>query len=197
MLAAGEGPAFVALEWADPKRVRTALTRAGIGFEEGTYFTLSDPRLNYLFFGGNDRSPTDRPEHYAHANTAYSLIGVWIADTENPALRQLLRALGADLTPRAVQVPARVEAVDAKLANGSTITLLPRSQRLIADRPIVGAVLLTKDIAQVAALTRKAGIANVCSGKGLGYRSLILPPSVTHGLWLELRQVDMTSASEL
>src|SRR5690242_10422044 len=49
MLGAGEGPGFLALEWSDAGRVRSALTRAGIGFEQLGFFTLTDPRLDYLF----------------------------------------------------------------------------------------------------------------------------------------------------
>ncbi|HEV8445108.1 MAG TPA: VOC family protein [Steroidobacteraceae bacterium] len=181
LLDSGDGPAFLALEWTDADGVRTALERAGIGFRQGAFFTLDDPRLDYLFFGGDNRSPTDLPEHFLHANGADRLIGVSIADAENPALLKLLRALGAHLDARHTE---------ARLADGGTITLLPRSRRLIADRPLVGAVLLTSDIGRVAAVASKAGIAGLRSSSGPGYRSLVLPPSATHGLWLEFRQLD-------
>jgi hypothetical protein len=101
----------------------------------------------------------------------------------------LLNALGAGFSQRSVREPQRVQATEARLARG-TITLLPRSQRVIADRPIIGAVLLTRDLARVEALTRKAGIGEARIEKAVGYRSLIYPPSATHGLWLEFRQVD-------
>jgi hypothetical protein len=191
ILADGEGPAFLALEWTDSASVRAALKRDGIGFQQGAFFTLSDPRLDYLFFGGDNRSPTDRPEHFAHANTAYTLTGVWIADAENPALRQLLRTLGAQFSRRTVQLPARGEAIDARLARGTTLTLLPRNFRFMADRPLIGAVLLTRDLEQLAAFVRKVSIDDIRTTTGPGYHSLILPPSETHGLWLEFRQADL------
>lgn len=197
MLDSGEGPAFLALEWTDAERVRATLTHAGIGFHQGAFFTLTDPRLDYLFFGGDNRSPTDKPEYFAHANSAYSLVGVWLADAENPALRQLLRVLGSLFRERTLQVPAPLRAVEAKLGESSTITLLPRSQRLIADRPIIGAVLLTRSLAQVEAVARRAGISDMRSATGPGYRSLILSPGDTRGLWLEFRQVDMSVMSGL
>jgi hypothetical protein len=34
--------------------------------------------LGYVFFAGLNQSPTDRPEHFAHANTAFRLEGVWL-----------------------------------------------------------------------------------------------------------------------
>jgi hypothetical protein len=89
-----------------------------------------------------------------------------------------------------VRLPQRVEATEATLAHG-TITLLPRSQRFIADRPLIGAVLMTRDLAPVAAWVAKSGSTGVRSGKGSGYRSLLLPPSATHGIWLEFRQPDL------
>lgn len=180
-LTSGEGPAFLALEWVDADRVRAALTRADIEFRQGAFFTLGDPSLDYLFFGGDNRSPTDRPEHFAHANGAERLIGVWIADAENPSLLKLLRVLGAHLDARTGE---------ASLANGSTIRLLPRSRRLIADRPLVGAVLLTRDLARVRAAAGAAGISTVESSAESGHRGLVLPPSATHGLWLEFREPD-------
>lgn len=186
LLSGGEGPAFLALQWSDADRVRAALTRAGIGFRQGAFFTLEDPRLDYLFFGGDNHSPTDRPEYFAHANGADRLIGVWIADAENPALLALLRALGAQFDARHSE---------ARLSNG-TITLLPRSRRLLADRPLIGAVLRARDLGPVAAAARKAGIADVRSIAESGYHSLILPPSATHGLWLEFRQVDAAANQE-
>src|SRR6185503_11500621 len=62
----------------------------------GSPLTLADglavfpePSLfHHLFFGGRQRSPTDRPEHFAHPNSAVGLIGVWLA--ENPAAQALL-----------------------------------------------------------------------------------------------------------
>lgn len=190
MLDDGEGPAFLALEWGDDAKVRTALKHAGIGFADGVFFTLTDPRLNYLFFGGDNRSPTDKPEYFAHANSAYQLTGVWIADAENPALKQLLGALGARFRSRSHPIFARDQALEADLARGSVITLLPRHRRLIADRPIIGAVLLTRDLERVAAWVGKTSIGDLHTARGRGYRSLILPPAGTRGLWLEFRQPD-------
>ena len=191
MLTVGEGPAFLAFEWTDSAATRAALTAAGMKFREGDFFTLADPRLDYLFFGGDNRSPTDKPEHFAHANTACSLLGVWLADAENAALRKLLRALGANFHDRDVQAPAHVKATDVSLARGTMLTLLPRSQRVIADRPIIGAVLMTRDLEQVARLAASAGRDHVRRSQGPGYHSLILPPAGTHGLWLEFRQPDL------
>jgi hypothetical protein len=97
--------------------------------------------------------------------------------------------MDARLTRRRMEAPSPMDAMVAELA-GSSMVLLPRSQRLIADRPIIGAVLRTRNLAQVAALARRAGIDAVRPVKGDGYRGLVLPPAATHGIWLEFRQVN-------
>ena len=63
-LAAGDGPAFLAL-------FAPGVATASLGLDV-------DP-LRYIFMFGRNQSPTDRPEHFAHANTAESLIGAWLA----------------------------------------------------------------------------------------------------------------------
>lgn len=166
LLAAGEGPAFLALHCRDFERLPARLAERGIGFERGPFFTLEDPRLDYLFFDSDNRSPTDRPEHFAHANGTTALIGVWLADAENPALIGLLTALGAPPVRQAVHVPTPTSALVSKLENGEVI-LLPRSYRLLPDRPIIGAVLAVKGAA--------------------GRAAEFVAPGRTHGLWLEFR----------
>jgi len=166
LIAAGEGPAFLALHCADFARLRARLTEHGIGFDPTSFFSLQDPRLAYLFFVGDNRSPTDRPEHFAHANGTTAVVGVWLADAENPALIELLTALGAPPVRREVRVPEPTTALVSTVENGE-IVLLPKSRRSIADRPILGAVLAVRAPA--------------------GSRSRFVPPEQARGLWLEFR----------
>ena len=187
-IAAGDGPAYLALHVADFAQLRARLTKAGIAFDDRGFFKPTDPQLHYLFFGGSNRSPTDRPEHFAHPNTTETLIGVWIADAENIALRHLLAALGAKTSAAPVVLPEKTNAVLAELDNG-VITLLPRSSRLIPDRPIVGAVLRTRDLAAAERRLKSAGLAVALRRlEGTGFKSIVLPPEQAHGLWLEFRQ---------
>lgn len=170
-IAAGEGPAFLALHCRDFEKLPARLAEHGIGFERGTFFTLTDPRLDYLFFGRDNRSPTDKPEHFAHPNGTTALIGVWLADAENPALIDLLTALGAPPVRREVRVPEPTTALVSTLENGE-IVLLPRSRRRMANRPILGAILATKETA--------------------GAPSRFVDPTRAHGLWLEFRPAAQT-----
>jgi catechol 2,3-dioxygenase-like lactoylglutathione lyase family enzyme len=187
-IAAGDGPAYLALHCDDFALLRERLKKANIVFDDSGYFRPADPSLNYLFFSGDNRSPTDKPEHFEHANTTQTLIGVWIADAENGALRGLLDALGAKYTSGTVMLPAKTPATLAEL-DGATITVLPRSTRLIPDRPIVGAVLKTRSLEAVERVLKKAGLAAAIRRlEGPGYKSIVLPPEQAHGLWLEFRR---------
>lgn len=189
MIDAGEGPAFLALH-GNLDALDAALSKTGLAYaRRGGRIAMLDPRVDYLFFGGDNRSPTDRPEHFVHTNTSTALIGVWLADEENPALRKLLQALGAKFSHREVFVPHEFRAEVAEL-DGSEIVLLPASMRLIKDRPIIGAVLRTSDLQAALGAVSKAKLLGwhwVGNPKG---QSLILTPQLTHGLWLQFREGD-------
>ncbi len=188
LIAAGDGPAFLALHSSDFALLERRLTQADVGFRKRGFLTPTDPRLDYLFFVGSNRSPTDRPEHFAHANATSALIGAWIADAGNPALRALLAALGAKFSAGEVSFPERGEATFAELDNG-IVTLLPESARGIGGRPIIGAVLRTGDLDAVTRRLRAARLdRDARRVDGAGYRALVLPPGRTHGLWLEFRE---------
>ena len=162
-LAKGDGPAFLSLfaPGAD-----TASLRLG-----------SDP-LRYIFMFGRNHSPTDRPEHFAHANTAESLIGVWLAADDLSAERGLVTKLGARIVTEDRRVPDLVKAPVAHLTEGE-IVFLPAARQLVPGRRIVGATLRVRDLAAA----RK-----VLAGRGReAGSSIFLPPALTHGLWLELR----------
>lgn len=187
-IAAGDGPAYLAFHCDDFDGLRERLKNAGIPYDDRGFFKPTDPALDYLFFSGDNRSPTDKPEHFAHANTTETLIGVWIADAENVALRKLLDAVGATYTSGPVLMPAKTMATVAQL-DGGTITLLPRSTRLITDRPVVGAVLRTRSLASVEKTLKSAGLAPaIRRSEGPVFKSIVLPPEQAFGLWLEFRQ---------
>jgi Glyoxalase-like domain len=187
-IAEGDGPAFLALRSANLDAVRDAFTRQGIPFDRKRRpLKVNDPRMDYLFFSGSNLSPTDRPEHFVHANTTSMLIGVWLADAENHVLLEVLRALNAPLEQREVEWPVKQRALVATMQNGE-ITILPNSNRLIRGRPIVGAVLRTADLAAVERLVRASGGPEPRRMSAPGHESLLVGPEVGQGLWLEFRQ---------
>jgi len=187
-IAAGDGPAFLALH-ADLDAVAKSFTHAGIPFSRtGDLLEPTDPSLDYLFLVHDNRSPTDKPEHFVHANTSEALIGAWVADAENPRLVELLSALGARIETREVSMPGKTRVLVARLANGE-VTLFPATNRRIPDRPVIGAVLATRDLAQAAGHLMAGGLPVPdyvhTSDGGV---SVTLPPAYANGLWLEFRQ---------
>jgi hypothetical protein len=70
----------------------------------------------------------------------------------------------------------------------AALYLLPGSKRIIVGRGIVGVTLRVRDL-EVAARQVAGALpgAPKLESSPMG-RSLYLPPSVTHGFWLELRQ---------
>jgi hypothetical protein len=186
-MSAGEGAGFLAMH-GDIDALEAAITKTGLAFSRrGETIQMLDPRVDYLFFGRDNRSPTDRPEHFAHANTATALIGAWIADEENPALRTLLTALGAHFSQREVFIPTSFRAEVAEL-DGSEIILLPASMRLIKNRPVIGAVLRTREVMTALKLVSGAKLLPWHIAGRPNSRSLLVPPQHADGLWLEFRQ---------
>lgn len=72
---------------------------------------LSDRhRLRSNFFGGRNKSPTDRPEHFDHRNSAYSLTRAWLAADDVAAELKLFQAVGGSVSEEQVQVPEPLRA---------------------------------------------------------------------------------------
>ena len=142
-----------------------------------------DP-LGYIFFGPRNRSPTDRPEHFVHENTATALVAVWIAAADLSQERRLLTTIGATFARAAVQAPERVTADVAHLPEGDVV-LLPAARQLVPGRRIVGATLSVRSVETARALTARFDSGRQLAGDA---GRLFLPPSVTGGIWLELRE---------
>jgi hypothetical protein len=142
--------------------------------------------LSAFFFGTRDRSPTDRPEHYVHANGALSLTRVWLAPDDQRPLRGMLERLG--LRPRKARLclPRCLTAAVAKLPAG-TIVLLPASTQGYAGRSIVGATITVRDLDGVRNALQTSAIDPATAGVEERGGSLFIPPALANGLWLEFR----------
>lgn len=145
LLDQGEGPAFFALHVRDVGKLRAAFKAAGIPFAEPPDDTahVPLPGLDWLFFVGDNRSPTDRPEHFAHPNGATALSRVWLAPDDPAPLRRVLLALGARIERAKVAAPDPVDAEVARLDNGQLL-ILPADSQLIPSRPIIGATFTAR-----------------------------------------------------
>ncbi len=164
-LARGDGPAFLALYAPDGE-------------------PPPGKAPDYVFFGRRNASPTDRPQHFAHPNTAQALVAVWLAG-ELAAEKAFLRAAGATLTERTVHVPDAVEATVARLPEGE-VRLLPPARARVAGRPIVGVTIRVGSLAAARRVLSRAGVAT--RGPIGSESSVFVPPVAAHGLWLELRE---------
>jgi catechol 2,3-dioxygenase-like lactoylglutathione lyase family enzyme len=170
-LEAGDGPAFLALYAPDASRAPQR--------------DLAEP-LGYLFFGPRNASPTDRPEHFAHPNTAESFIAVWLAADDLAPERALFARLGGTLTKRAAHVPDEVQAEVVRFDEGEVL-LLPGNRQLVPGRRIVGVTLRVRSLRAASSLLKARGVPTAASTER-DSKSLFLAPSMTHGLWIELRE---------
>jgi catechol 2,3-dioxygenase-like lactoylglutathione lyase family enzyme len=182
-LKAGDGPAFLGLYAPDLDAADAALD-VPHAHQDGLV-TLEGP-LRWLFVGGRNASPTDRPEHFEHPNGADGLIGVWLASQgsagRGASAPEVLRSLGATLSQEEVAVPQRSRRTVARFAS-CEVVFLPASRQSVRGRPIVGAVLRTRSLEASRRAFAAAGVQVVD-----GDRSLFVRPEDAHGLWLELRE---------
>lgn len=192
MIAQGEGPAYVSFHSPSERALIAAAESIGEPYSlEGNLMTFRNESLRWLFLGeGSNRSPTDRPEHFAHPNGADATLGVWIAcsgQDQERALR-LFRALGARVGQKVVRAPDPIRTTVATVENGGEVIFLPDKRQLLPGRPIVGIVFRTRDLPAALRTLRTAEIKGVASIDAPAYRSLIVSPHDTRGVWLELRE---------
>ena len=188
-LSVGDGPAFVAFYAPSMARVAEQLDEARQAYRlDRAYIDIpdSDP-LGYIFFGPRNRSPTDRPEHFAHANTAESLVAVWIAADDLSRERRLLQTLGATLSRADVWVPDKVSAEVARLPEGEVV-LLKAARQLVPGRRIVGATLRVRSLEGARSVLSRIDGRSVETVTPDDRCCIYLPPAATHGIWLELRE---------
>ncbi len=143
----GQGPAFLSFHARDWRALTSALARSDIGFvDENGLLTLVDPRLDFIFFVRDNRSPTDRPEHLVHANTAVAMPEVWLA-LDRPgreSLRGLLLALGAVASRETVRVPGKARA-EVFTVNNGRVVVVAGARQTVPGRPILGVQFRVQD----------------------------------------------------
>ena len=173
-LTQGDGPAFLALH--APDQAVAAQT-----------FPREHTARRYIFFGGLNRSPTDRPEHFQHPNTAEALVSVWLAADDLSAERDLLRRSGVAVSTEDVFVPGRERAAVARF-QASSLVMLPGRHQRVAGRRIVGATVAVRSIEAVANALRAGGFPQQAVTTVSHVRSVFVSPDVTHGWWIEFHQ---------
>jgi Glyoxalase-like domain len=132
--------------------------------------------LEGIFFDKRQHASTDRPEHFAHPNTGFSLQRLWLAGP--PAERELGALLGGVPEASSACAPFGASSARLRLPEGE-ILFLPASARLLPGRPIVAATVAVRSLDAVRRLVRQP--IDGCTPDSLWVQ--------THGLWLEFRQV--------
>ncbi|OYU26364.1 MAG: hypothetical protein CFE41_16535 [Burkholderiales bacterium PBB2] len=179
-LKEGDGPAYVSFHVRDAAKLASALSKAHIEVDQAAGLTtFKDPRLGFVFITLDNRSPTDRPEHFDHLNGAVAMSEVWIASDDPHPLKELLLALGATSRVSVVRVPEPTEGEVFELQNGRVVIVRARHQ-LLAGRPVFGVVMSTKLTKNEAHTDQHSQVSNPGSKR-------LISPSNAHGLWLEFR----------
>lgn len=175
-LKQGDGPAYISFHARDIDKLIAALNASGFEFKNDGAITLNDPKLGFIFFVKDNRSPSDKPKHFAHPNSAIAMTAVWLAldDETCNSLTRLLTVLGAVTSQKTVFAPNAVKARVFNVQNGQVI-VLPRSHQLHIDRAVVGATFR---------IWSDSSVSHVSGGN----RKLLVPPSTARGLWLDLRE---------
>lgn len=183
----GDGPAFLALFAPDMAVADARLTALGIRHARagGAIDFPAEDTLGYLFLSGRNKSPTDLPGHFAHANTAESLVRVWLAADDLSRERRLFEGLGAVVVDRDVRIPEPARAPVARFAEGDVL-LLPGSRQVAPGRRIVGVTLRVANLETARATLDRSQPVPLAVVPSAGGRSVFVAPQRTHGIWLEL-----------
>jgi len=182
-LESGEGPVYFGLYAPDPAALSARLAAAGFGASRGSglvEFPATSP-LHPLFFGTRQKAPTDRPEHFAHANGALRMSGLWVRDLKRE--QDLLSKLGVKLHSATLCGPLQGPVMVAHLAEGDLLLVKPQAGtgNVAAARVEVRSLPTLKQILTKNRIARKHYPA--CDPA-----SVWVPPSAAHGIWLQFVQ---------
>ncbi|HSS13885.1 MAG TPA: VOC family protein [Rhizomicrobium sp.] len=171
----GDGPIYFGLYTHDLAGLAKRIGQAGADVrQESPGLTFRDgDALHPLFFATGETSPTDRPEHFAHANSAVRLSGYWLSG--NKSVSALLKKLGVPVHPMKACGPMGA-GEDAVLPRGDVVFVKGRDA-------LIGARIAVKNLRLAQEVMEKNGLKprRACA-------ALWLAPSVGHGLWLQFVQ---------
>jgi len=179
----GDGPIFLGLYAPDLDAMESRLSRLGYAPDRRGDF-ISFPKssvLHRFFFAKRQHSPTDRPDHFAHRNTALSLYGARLADA---SMEQHLDELpvGAP-AERSACAPFGTASKMLLLPEGE-IVFLPARAQAASTRSIVAVTVAVQDLD----VTQRVLNENRVPYRqmiGCAHRGLWVEPAHAHGLWLE------------
>ena len=191
-----DGPAYLALYVRDLEQVSKRLDQIGQQHQRSRHYLIPAEKgpLPYVFYapGGPDailnRSPTDRPEHFRHANGALRLDAVWLASDDFRRLQSLLTSLGGALNHEVVAGAAADPVLVATLASGKVV-MLPARHQTVPGRILVGLTVEVASLDQTHLYLAGNGVAYLERNAAAG-RSLIVAPGGAVGTWFEFREAN-------
>lgn len=179
-LKSGDGAPFAGFHAPDLNDLASRISDLGspLTLADGLAVLPAPSLLHHLFFGRRQRSPTDRPEHFAHPNTAFGLVAVWLA--EDPLTRAFFRMLEVSPEEAPRCAPIGSDASRLALPEGEIVYV-----RTTAARPILAATVAVRSLETARQLLAKnrVRVDGTCRPD-----SLWVGPAAAHGLWLEFRQ---------
>ena len=182
----GEGPVYFGLYAPDRDAVAMRLKDRRIAAQEDNGMFIFPPTspLHSLFLGQRNKTPTDKPEYFAHRNSATRLSALWVRD--NPGLREALNDLGVPLTPMS---PCRVlgitTGIRASFPEGD-LYLVP------FDIPnVVAARVEVRKLSDVEKVLKRNGVPAE-RDSGCGTEAIWVAPAHGHGIWIEFAEPDVT-----
>jgi hypothetical protein len=178
-LKSGEGPVYFGVYAPESAALAARLSAIhAVTEKDGSLigFPPGSP-LHPLFFGQRNKAPNDRPEHFAHANTAVRLAALWVQDT--PALRSLLVQLDVPITAARTCSPV--------MAGIGTGVGLPEGDLYLvpsATASVLAARVEVKSLVSAKAVLTRNGVP-VSSDSGCNASAVWVSPANAHGIWLE------------
>src|SRR5581483_5363543 len=126
-LETGEGPVYFGLYAPDQTALSARLAAAGFAASQdgGLMSFPSSSPLHPVFFGTRQKAPTDRPEHFAHANGALRLSGLWVRDLDGE--KNLLSKLDAKLGVAKSCGPLQGPVTVAHMPDGDLLLVKPQT----------------------------------------------------------------------
>jgi len=183
-LETGEGPVYFGLYAPNPAALSARLAASGfaVSHDSGLVEFPSGSPLHPLFFGTRQKAPTDRPEHFAHANGAVRLSGLWVRDLDGD--KSLLSKLGVTLHSAKPCGPLQGSVTAAHLPDSDLLLVKPQA----GTGNVAAARVEVRSLDVVKQILTKNGIAPK-DYPSCDPASIWVPPSAAHGIWLQFVQV--------
>jgi hypothetical protein len=185
----GDGPVYFGLY--APNRGAVAAKLKGLRIsakdEHGMFTFPRTSPIHPLILGQRNKAPTDKPEHFAHQNSATRLSALWVRDS--PSLQQLLKKMRVPLTPmRDCGVLGVKDVIRASLREGD-LYLIPS-----ATETVVAARVEVRSVSEVEAVLKANEIPQK-EEPSCGRQSVWVSPVNAHGIWIEFRGLGGTKRS--